>query len=304
MRIKIAVPHNTVTGGIELLHQVAAELNKYDGVTADIWYMYDTNVTDIPDDYLVYGNSVNNVLHDDDILMFPEIWADYTNEPRYAKYKKIVYWESVDNYFPHTPRDRWYKFGKDTLHISQTEYSNRFLADVVKTDEVIEITDYVNDDYLDCDISGKRDPVVLYNPAKGMEFTDKVIELAAGVAFKPITGMARKEILELMKKSMVWIDFGNFPGKDRLPREAGACGMCLITGKRGSAKYHKDMGIPDEYKIDNANFADVQEVVDKIRDLLEHFDERQELYSAYRKRLKQERTEFRKGIKALVEKLS
>lgn len=304
MRIKIAVPHNTVTGGIELLHQVAAELNKYDDVTADIWYMYDTNVTAIPDDYLVYGNSVNNVLHDDDILMFPEIWADYTNEPRFTKYKKLVYWESVDNYFPHTPRDRWYKFGEGTLHISQTEYSNRFLADVVKTDEVIEITDYVNDDYLDCDISGKRDPVVLYNPAKGMEFTDKVIELAAGVTFKPITGMARKEILELMKKSMVWIDFGNFPGKDRLPREAGACGMCLITGKRGSAKYHKDMGIPDEYKIDNANFADVQEVVDKIRDLLEHFDERQELYSAYRKRLKQERTQFRKGIKALVEKLS
>lgn len=306
MRIKIAVPHNTVTGGIELLHQVAAELNKYDGVTADIWYMYDTNVTDIPDDYLVYGNSVNNVLHDDDILMFPEIWAYYTNNPRYANRQKIVYWESVDNYFPHTEKNDWYRFGKNTLHISQTEYSNKFLNESLHIPEsdVIEITDYVNDDYLDCDITGKRERVVLYNPAKGMGFTEKVMQLAKDVTFKPIAGMTRAQILETMKHSMVWIDFGNFPGKDRLPREAGACGMCLITGKRGSAKYHKDMGIPDEYKIDNANYADIGEVVRLINDILDNFDERQKLYAAYRKRLKQERTEFKNGIKKLVETLS
>lgn len=304
MRIKIACPHDTVTGGIELLHQVAAELNKYDGVTAEIWYMYNTNVTAIPDDYLMYGNTVNNAIADDDILMFPEIWSYCTHNPRYADQQKIVYWESVDNYFPHTEKHEWFKFGKNTLHISQTEYSNRFLRDVVKTKDVIEITDYVNDEYLDCDITGKRKPVVLYNPLKGMDFTEKVIQLAEGVTFIPITGMARSEILELMTSSMVWIDFGNFPGKDRLPREAGACGMCLITGKRGSAKYHKDMGIPDVYKIDNANYADVGNVVDLIHDLIDNFDERQKLYSTYRKRLKQERKQFREGIKALVDKLS
>ena len=306
MKIKIACPYNVVTGGIEVLHQVSAELNKYDDVTAEIWYMCAPDKTEIPDDYHVYGNTVNNTLEENDILLFPEIWAHCTNEPAFQGHRMLVYWESVDNYFSHTPIDQWFKFGAGTLHISQAEYSNRFLADVlhVPEDDVIEIIDYVNDEFLDCDLTEKRNPVILYNPTKGKEYTEKIIALASGVTFKPIQGMNRAQILNLMKHSMVWIDFGFFPGKDRLPREAGACGMCLITGKRGSAKYHKDMGSPDDYKIDNANYADIGKIVDLINDLLNNFNERQKLFSDYRKGLKQERAQFKEGIKNLVRRLS
>lgn len=303
MRIKIAVPHNTVTAGIELLHQVASELNKYDDVTADIWYMVGLSETEIPSEYSCYQNMVNNDIHEEDILLFPEIWAHCTNEPAFQGHKMLVYWESVDNYFSHTPQDQWFKFGDETLHISQTEYSNKFLADVIKTDNVIEITDYVHDDFLNSDIKGKRNPVVLYNPVKGLEYTEKIIQLAPDITFKPISGMVRTEIHDLMKHSMVWIDFGFFPGKDRLPREAGASGMCLITGKRGSAKFHKDMGIPEKYKIDNANYADLGEIIELIRDILDNFEDRQKQFASYRKRLKQEKEQFNAGISELVERL-
>ena len=304
MNIKIACPHNVVTGGIELLHQVAAELNKYDGVTAELWYM-DPNELKIPDDYLVYGNTVNSRIDDGDILLLPEIWAHFSNDPAFKDHTKVVYWESVDNYFPHTPKDQWFKFGENTLHISQTEYSNRFLADVVNvpTNNIIEITDYVNDDYLNSDTTGPRAPIVLYNPTKGLDYTEKIMALADDVEFIPITGMAREQVLDLMQHSMVWIDFGFFPGKDRLPREAGACGMCLITGRRGSAKYQKDMGIPEKYKISNANCADLGEIANKIRDILANFEERQKEFADYRKILKREKVLFKKGIGKLVEKL-
>lgn len=300
MRVKIATPNNTVTGGIELLHQVCAELNKY--IPADIWYMADPFDTRIPDEYLCYGNHIDNRIEPDDVILFPEIWANHIW--RYFGHQTIVYWESVDNYFPHTPKDQWYQFLDDTIHISQTEYSNTFLKDVIKAKNVIEITDYVHDDYLNCDRKADREKVVLYNPVKGFELTEKIIQAASDIKFVPVAGMKRAEIIELMRHSMVWIDFGNFPGKDRLPREAGACGMCLITGKRGSAKYKKDMGIPEEYKISDANYADIGNITDKIRDILDNFDERSKLYEPYRKRLKQEKKEFVKGVKKLAERLN
>lgn len=304
MKIKIACPHNTVTGGIELLHQVAAELNTYDGVTAELWYMIDHSVHAIPDEYLVYGNTVNNRVDRGDILLFPEIWGHYTNKAIYSDYRKVVYWEGVNAYFPHTPKDLWFKFGEGTQHISQSEYSNRFLADVLGITDYVEITDYINEDFLNCDISGKREKIVLYNPTKGMDFTEKVIAMAPDIKFVPIAGMKRQQILDLMRKSMVWIDFGSFPGKDRLPREAGACGMCLITSKSGTARYHKDLAIPDEYKFEDVSYADLGKTIEKIEDIFDHFDERQKLFDEYRNVLKREKLRFQYGIKQLVEVLS
>ena len=39
MNILVACPNNYVTGGIELLHQLCAELNKNRGIDAKMWYI-------------------------------------------------------------------------------------------------------------------------------------------------------------------------------------------------------------------------------------------------------------------------
>ena len=300
MNIKIAVPHNTVTGGIELLHQLGAELNKY--VTAELWYMYDPTEWRIPTEYLRYGNVVNNNIKKDDVLIFPEIWANYTNFPEYKDHKKFVFWEGVDAYFVHTPKTGWYKFGENTRHISQSEYSNHFVVDVLG-DDYIEITDYINDDFLDCDITGPREPIVLYSPAKGFEYTEKLIEYASDITFIPIQNMGREEIVELMKRSMVWIDFGYFPGKDRLPREAGSCGMCLITSRKGTARYEKDLFIPECYKMPDFSYADMGTIKDMIIHIFDNFEAHQKHFELYRERIKGEKRLFREGVKRLVETL-
>lgn len=306
MNIKIACPYNVVTGGIELLHQVANELNTYDKVSAEIWYINDSNRESIPSEYAIYNNIVNNIVYPNDILLFPEIWADYTNRPEFNEHKKIIYWESVNNYFGHTPKVQWFKFKDDVIHISQSEYSNRFLAQLnVPFDNIIEITDYVNDDFLNCqgEPSWNRSPIVLYNPIKGWEFTEKLIRFMPDVDFQPVSGMTRQQILELMRKSMVWIDFGNFPGKDRLPREAAACGMCVVTGKRGSAKYQEDLNIPDGFKFDDVNFADLADISHKIRNIFKYFDDNERMFRRYREHLHEEKDLFKFGIQKLVEKL-
>lgn len=304
MNVFVACPPNVVTGGIELLHQVCAELNKHDGINAVIWTPGTVTQT-IPDEYMVYGNCVadRNPLKGETII-FPEIWAGLTNWSEFAECQKIIYWESVDNYFPHTAKERWFKFGEGTKHISQGAYSTAFLEDVLNMypEDMTVITDYINEDFLYQDISGKREKIVLYNPAKGMEYTEKIIAYMPDTQFIPIQGMKRTKIRDFMLHSMVYIDFGNFPGKDRLPREAGACGMCLVTGKQGSARFADDLDIPPFFKIGNFNYADLKFIRNQINGIMNCFEEWQERFSDYRRRIHHEKAEFQTGIASMVKR--
>ena len=201
MRIYVACPGDTVTGGIELLHQLVHELNNQ-GAEAYIWSVNGA----VPKVYADEYQNPEGTPDAADYKIFPEIWASYANR---TSGKCAVFWESVDNYFPHTSREDWFKFSDDILHISQSEYSERFLRYVlnIPDENIIHVADYVNADFLNCDISGERKQQVLYNPVKGFGFAGKLIAYMQDVCFIPITGLERDQIIKLMTESMVYVDF-------------------------------------------------------------------------------------------------
>jgi hypothetical protein len=51
------------------------------------------------------------------------------------------------------------------------------------------------------------------------------------------------EMKKLIGKSKIYVDFGNHPGKDRIPREAAI--------NAGSANNSIDLSINDEYKFED-----------------------------------------------------
>ena len=51
-----------------------------------------------------------------------------------------------------------------------------------------------------------------------------------------LKGFNNKQIINIFKKTKIYLDFGYHPGKDRMPREAVLFNNCIITNKRGSAK--------------------------------------------------------------------
>ena len=61
--------------------------------------------------------------------------------------------------------------------------------------------------------------------------------------------MNTDELIAAYANSKIYIDFGNHPGKERMPREAVALGCCIITGLLGSASNALDIPIPRVYKI-------------------------------------------------------
>lgn len=106
----------------------------------------------------------------------------------------------------------------------------------------------------------------------------------------------------LLLKSKVYIDFGNHPGKDRIPREAAISGCCVITGLRGSAKYYEDVPINNEYKIKDSE-DNIIEIINKIQNIFENFEENYLNFEEYRKYILNEEKVFNQNVKYIFNKI-
>ncbi len=76
---------------------------------------------------------------------------------------------------------------------------------------------------------------------------------------------------ECIKKML---DFGNHPGKDRLPREAAIPGCCIITGKCGSSGNNIDI------------------IIDAIKTCLDNYPDEFKKFEIYRKSIQEEYSLF------------
>lgn len=312
MKVYVACPNNHVTGGVELLHQLCHELNKYAWIEACIWYpvlpLEGEFTNPQPKEYDEYDNRwiMTKIPEEGSTLVFPEIWANRTNEKEFSKRKKIIYWESVDNYLLNTPFEDALKFPKGIIHLAQSHYAMDFLKNQCKVpeDDIIYISDYINESYLNAVPSMGKKRQVVYNPAKGYEFTQKVIEKMPSVDFIPIQNMSKEQVRDLLCESALYIDFGNHPGKDRIPREACTCGCCVITSTKGSAKFFDDVPINDCYKID----IDADDAVDHckrmITDVLDNLDYHDAYFASYRQQIAAERKWFEYGVESLANRLN
>ena len=196
-----------------------------------------------------------------------------------------------------------YNFLKDiNLHLVQSKYAENHLRKlgIINIDY---LSDYLNTNFLlqDFDID-KKENIVLYNPSKGYYFTYKIIKNAPNLKFIPIKNLSRNEVIELLKKSKVYIDFGNHPGKDRLPREAAILGCCVITGKRGSAAFFEDVPIPYEYKFED-RIENIPKIIKKIEECLEKYEEKYKDFDYYRSVIKNEPKKFEEDLKKIFIKL-
>lgn len=99
----------------------------------------------------------------------------------------------------------------------------------------------------------------------------------------PIENKTPSEVVKLLLKSKVYVDFREHPGKDRFPGEAAICGCCIITGKKGSAGNPIDIPISENYKFENDE-GQLDLIIEKARDILVSFDKRSQDFDDYRER--------------------
>jgi len=187
------------------------------------------------------------------------------------------------------------------LHLCQSYYALDFLK-TFSIDNVAYLSDYLNQAFLSqtFDIKTKED-IVIYNPKKGFLFTKKIIRSAPDLNFRPIENMSREEVIDLLKKAKVYIDFGNHPGKDRMPREAAILGCCVIVGKVGSAGNSKDVPIPEEFKFDRDE-RNIPVIIEKIRECVRDYNMVIHHFDAYRAVIRNEPSQFLENLKLIFGK--
>lgn len=331
-RIIVFCPANYSSGGPELLHQLCFQLQKL-GYNSFMYY-YGYNATEhntpIHKNYEHYSNPYLTTYKDnkDNICVVPE---GYTQAFFHIHQGiKVLWWLSVDNFVGDFKKIksntkccseginikyRWKVFRHKiydvresdiNYHLVQSEYAKDYCNALgIPKQKVLFLSDYLNDSYINRAQKNKdvqKEDYVLYNPKKGIEFTRKLIKSADFLSWKPIINMTYDEVIELMQKSKVYIDFGNHPGKDRLPREAAINGCCVITGTRGSAAYQKDVPIPTNYKIEGTD-KNIPQIINLISDICKNYTKHARNFNEYRKFILGERKQFEKDTKYVFEKI-
>lgn len=323
-KIYVVCPYYNKTGGTELAHQLVHTICRLEGNAQITYYDDKSSKREINPAFMQYVKSYMDISQvedaDNNIIVLPEIRLDLADG--WKKIQKCVWWMSVDNFlkrdgirgflayygFLRTIRHiilghvqfKRFKFSLDIVHLYQSEYAHQFLIEkgVVKSHR---LSDYVNQIYLAENqvlCREYREDQILYNPKKGFEFTKKIIEAASDLLWVPIQNMATEEVHKLLKRSKVYIDFGNHPGKDRFPREAAISGCCIITGKRGSAKYYQDIPIPDDYKFEDKD-ENIGEIVCQIRKCLSTYEKMVDDFQEYRNFIQSEPILFRNDVKEM-----
>lgn len=298
-KVYVLAPACVCTGGPELLHQLVYQLRQM-GKDAYIVYTecgQKKPLECVHDAYKKYVGS--NVLSIDMInftercvVVFPETHSKYV-----GLFKEAIccyWWLSVDNYLRYVNLGCTSELLKEVdYHFYQSEYAHQFLVELgVPSERMYELSDYINDDYLERerDILKKED-IIAYNPLKGKYYTKGIIRFMPNYKFVPIENMTTIQVKKLLQKSKIYIDFGQHPGKDRLPREATLQKCCIITGKRGAAGNRYDIEIPEKYKIDESvtTFDYVAEV---IRNCLDNYDNCICDFSKYYNKIIEEKSKF------------
>lgn len=299
---------HAATGGTELLQQLCYQLrqNKIDAAMFYTEPYEDSNVKKKFE--IIYNNPVVKEVPEGAIAVCPETDIDILNNI-WKRFSKIyIWWLSVDNYYGSNrikvgfirsvyrrlKHHRNKKLFKSVSHLVQSQYAMDYLNNELKISGSVEkLSDYLNLDYLnniDGNLNLKKN-WILYNPKKGYEFTQKLIKAVPEYEWVALEGLSNIEMKNTLAKAKVYVDFGNHPGKDRIPREAAINYCCVITGKRGAAKNTIDIPIGDKYKFEDREES-IPFIHETIKYCMNEFDSALEDFETYREMIQAEPNKF------------
>tara|TARA_B100001059_G_C17699423_1_gene509233 strand:- start:412 stop:996 length:585 start_codon:yes stop_codon:yes gene_type:complete len=189
---------------------------------------------------------------------------------------------------------------KKYLHFVQSKFAYDHLKSHRLTSEFL--SDYLNPIHFK-ESKLPKDNIILYNPVKGKRVTQKLIDNNKDLNFIALENLSNKEVQELFNRAKLYIDFGNHPGKDRMPREAVMANCCIITGKRGSAKNNIDIPISTKYKFDDKEMIDNSSFRNLVKNIFSNFEDNLNNFADYKNKIINEKNVFQKQVKTIFTKI-
>lgn len=326
--IYILCPGGLITGGPDALHQLAYYLTRL-GYNAKMSY-YGNEDAPVPDIYKKYSPSVVPLKEIADerqnVIICPESFTVLLKNYKYAQI--CVWWLSYiyysGHFMPKLPRLVKFKNAiKQALNFflpkgKKLEYGGPFKIDGTVINlcgskyayEQIRrlhihrramLVEPLSLEFLKSGVSENltsagRSDVVLYNPSKPSDIMAELLK-RDDISFLPLKGYSPEELIGLFRKSKLYIDFGEFGGPERLPKESVLNGTLLLVGKRGAAVNDFDVAVPDKYKMEN--YDDAAAAAEKIKYMLANYDALIGDFAPFRKKIEGLKSGFTDSIQKI-----
>jgi hypothetical protein len=284
----------------------------------------DADALQVPKPYQKYNNPISEIIEDNErnILILPEVFL--TEPLNTAKMiRRAVWWLSVDNYIygiyiaAHVfKRDDFFNIFSDALigkglnftHLTNSHYAREFLELLgIPRQKVFKLESYIDSVFTETPAQKNeaKTNTVIYNPKKDKAFIKKIMDFCRenginNINFLPLEGLTPAEVSETFAKAKVYADFGNHPGRERMPREAVVNDCCVITNLRGSAKYYGDIPIPEKYKFEDTP-ENIPAIVSGILNCFDNYDSCVKDFAEYKKFVQNLESNFENQIKDIFQ---
>lgn len=303
------------TGGPEALHQLCSTLNEL-GEDAFIYY-YGNDYSQIHKnefvpkycEYNLKSSDIHNIADldkENNVVIIPEVFPVRLIEN--FQNSKVVFWRLC--IFTHGQELNLPAFQK-VYHGCQSDTQFKILRSSKLFDKgkYFMLSDYINQIYITSEknILSDRKNQVLYNPRKGIKHSQSIINFLSekDIKFIPISGMSNDQIRKLISESKVYIDFGDHPGKDRMPRECASGGCVVITGTQRCGANKKDIPIEEKFEYNESSDSyEYQKIGEFILEVLNNYETYFEKQKQYRNIIRKEKSVFTKEVQNMVEVLN
>lgn len=294
--IYIFAPAYQISGGPEALQQMCYYLRNLGKEAVIVFYNIESD-NPMPSRYLIYQNpwiSPDDVVDvASNTVVVPERRPLLLNHINNCK--KMIWWLSKDNFvYEKAPLFKTLKFHAKNLlrinvisldtrycsfnlsectHLCGSKYAYEYVKNELKMPDVSYCVEPISLDFLKIGAfndTAHRTDTILYNPSKPSELMTRLIE-RRNFTYKPLRGYSPIELSSLYRTSKLYLDFGSFPGPERIPKEAVYFGCHILVGYRNAAMNDFDVAIPEQYKI--KNLENVEFVETKIKEMLANFEE-------------------------------
>lgn len=274
-----------------------------------VYYGMKENISPICARYEKYGIeyiSENEIIdNENNILIVPEVRAYKLSD--YNNVQKCIWWLSILNYFDdHTKIFYMKKYIRSLLvgvfkkNFKSLRYwiemknrfkrcpnyrngdiynfcGSKFAYDYLKQEGTLNLeylVEPISKEFLDFGIcknlsGAERENTVLYNPSKGSTRMEKILKNNK-FKFVPIKDYTPEQQIELYRKSKLYVDFGRFPGPERIPKETVYNGMVILVTKNNASVNDFDVAIPDKYKLSPK--ASIKDVEKQMQYMLDNYD--------------------------------
>ncbi len=311
------------SGGPEAIHQLAHAVNVLGGKARLAYFSNKSTVAfledrlqctpnpdlQLPQTYEAYAPQIfhETRLGARSLVIFPETLAKRALSLRGSA--RAIWWLSVDNAMVSDPdldeqEARAKLFADpDLIHFYQSCYAHDFLKRN-QARQMFPLYDYINRVFIseffvdssEIVLTAKKQQIAFF-PRKGGALAALFSKTASGLQFIPIENMSKDEVRQALQQCAIFLDFGDQPGKDRVPREAAASGAVVFLHERGAAEFFADHPLERNYLFDMGDIVngDLQR---RVREVLADPGAHLRRQRYYRQRVRMEKEEFELQVRS------